>query len=475
MTGAAFFDLDRTLIPHASGTIIARHLEAAGMSSRASSIPGAELMVALYDRFGETKLNVQAARLAVKAAKGWPVEAVQTAARNAVPDLLDAIPSYAKLLLEDHREAGIPLVIASTSPLVLMEPLADALGFHGVIGTKWRDDGDRFTGEIDGPFVWGPKKRDAVVAWAHTNDVSLAESFGYSDSYYDSPMLDVVGTAVAVNPDARLAAVAALQGWEIRHFDTPPGVLKFAGKELQEWMRPLIRTEFYPNASWKFSGLKHLPASGPAILAFNHRSYFDVVALQQLIAKSGRPCRFLGKAELFDDPITGPIARLAGGIRVDRGSGSAEPLDQAVEALRAGEMVAIAPQGTIPRGHAFFDPLLKGRKGVARLAKWAGNAPVYPVGLWGTEKVWPRSSKVPSIKVLGRPTVSVSVGEPVDLKYRSAKADTIRIMDAISAELPDEASKPHSPSLSELKKTFPPGYTMTDQDIAGPVALDEAS
>ena len=457
MTGAAFFDLDRTLIPHASGPIFARHMEAAGVYSTTSGIPGADLLVTLYDLFGETKFNVRLAQLGVKASRGWSVAAVQRAAENAVPDLLDAIPGYAKLLIEEHRASGHALVIASANAIVLLKPLADALGFDDVVGTKWLDDGEVFVGDTAGPFVWGPAKRNAVVAWAKEHDVSLEESFGYSDSYFDFPMLEAVGTGVAVNPDARLAAAATLQGWEIRHLDAPPGVLKFAGRELQDWMRPFTRTEFSPNASWRFSGLNNLPDSGPAILAFNHRSYFDVIAMQQLIAKSGRPCRFLGKAELFDNPLVGPVLRLAGAIRVDRESDPDEALDQAIDALRAGELVAIAPQGDIPRGHDFFTPELIGHKGVARLAKKAGNTPVYPVGLWGTENVWPRSQHLPNFRVIGPPTVRVSVGESVRLKYNGAKADTARVMKAISALLPAEARTHHSPSPSELAKTFPPG------------------
>src|SRR5204863_1272713 len=120
-----------------------------------------------------------------------------------------------------------------------------------------------------------------------------------------------------------------------------------------------------------------------------------------------------------------------GGIRVERGSGSDEPLKAAAEALDAGEAVAIMPQGTIPRGRAFFDPELKGRWGAARLAAMT-KAPVVPVGLWGTEKVWPRSSRLPRIwNLADPPVVRVRVGEPVELKYRSPDADTKRIMKAI--------------------------------------------
>lgn len=457
MAAGAFFDLDRTLLPHASGTVYARHLEAEGLNSGAARIPGAEFLVSLYDLFGETRLNMQLAQQAVKTAKGWPVAAVERAAKRAVDDLVSGIPGYAKLLVDEHRAAGVKLVIATTSPTVLVAPLAERLGFDAVIGTEWSHDGTHFDGTTVGEFIWGTKKRDAVVAWAEENGLSLSQSFAYSDSFYDGSMLDAVGHPVAVNPDARLAALAALQGWEIRNFDAPPGVMKVIGMEMQDWLRPFSRSEFVPLAEWKFSGLENIPEEGPTILAFNHRSYFDTMAMNLLIARTGRPCRFLAKRELFDNPLLGPIAKLVGGIRVDRGTGSEEPLRKAIEALTAGEMVAIAPQGTIPRGPAFFEPVLVGRPGAAKLAMET-NAPVIPVALWGTEKVWPRNQKLPSFDLLDRPTVSITVGPPVDIKRKSPDADTKRIMAALSSLLPDEANTRRKPSAEELALTYPSGH-----------------
>ena len=87
------------------------------------------------------------------------------------------------------------------------------------------------------------------------------------------------------------------------------------------------------------------------------------------VRQAGRTVRFLGKKEVFDAPVVGDLARAMGGIRVERGTGSDEPLKEAAAALEAGEMVALMPQGTIPRGQAFFDPVLKGRWGAARLAR----------------------------------------------------------------------------------------------------------
>jgi putative phosphoserine phosphatase/1-acylglycerol-3-phosphate O-acyltransferase len=191
----------------------------------------------------------------------------------------------------------------------------------------------------------------------------------------------------------------------------------------------------------------------------NHRSYFDVAALGLTAAKRARPLRFLGKKEVFDAPVVGPLARALGGIRVERGSGSDEPLREAARALEGGQLVAVLPQGTIPRGRAFFDPVLKGRTGAARLAAMTG-APVIPVGVWGTEHVWPRSARLPRVtSVFNPPTVRVRVGLPVTLDLGDAQVDTEAIMDAIVALLPPEARRAVEPTTEEVARAMPPGAT----------------
>jgi putative phosphoserine phosphatase/1-acylglycerol-3-phosphate O-acyltransferase len=117
----------------------------------------------------------------------------------------------------------------------------------------------------------------------------------------------------------------------------------------------------------------------------------------------------------------------------------------------------LMPEGTIPRGPAFFDPELKGRWGAAKLAAMT-KAPVIPLGLWGTEKVWPRSSRLPNLNPLNRPLVTVRAGPPVPLSYGDPDTDTKAIMSAICDLLPEEARVRHDPSPEELALTFPPGY-----------------
>jgi putative phosphoserine phosphatase/1-acylglycerol-3-phosphate O-acyltransferase len=121
-------------------------------------------------------------------------------------------------------------------------------------------------------------------------------------------------------------------------------------------------------------------------------------------------------------------------------------------------MVTMMPEGTIPRGPAFFQKP-KGRWGAARLAQLTG-APVIPVGMWGTERVWPRSSRLPNVlAVTDAPTVRIRVGEPVRVLGRSLEADTKRIMAAIVELLPADAYTRRAPSAAELAATYPPGYT----------------
>ncbi len=454
---AAIFDLDRTLIAGSSAPIFEKHLREAGIGS-SRSIPFSDALLSFYTHFGENWFLMQPARLASRAGAGWDSVAVEAACTAAAAEILEHLQPFASSVIERHRSEGAALVLATTSPEPFVAPLAKALGFHECISTRWKLEGPLFTGQLTGPFVWGAAKADAVADWATFKGINLAKSFAYSDSYFDAPLLDLVGNPVAVNPDAQLTATALLKGWPIRHLDKSDGVAKVAGREIQDWTRPLMRPGLVaPYAKFSFNGLSNVPAEGGALMVFNHRSYFDPLTMGMLMAKVGRPVRGLGKKEVFDVPVVGRLMTAVGGVRVERGSGSDEPLDQAAEALRGGEVVMMAPEGTIPRGPAFFDPELKGRWGAARLAAMTG-VPVVPVGLWGTERVWPRNSRVPNIAVFNRPKVQVNVGPAFALLTDDPKAGTAQIMSAISELLPQESRSSEPPTEEDLSRTYPPGY-----------------
>lgn len=469
LRAAVFVDLDRTLLRSASGPTLQQAMVAEGVLPAGRHLPGDALLYSLYNRFGESIPSIALARAAARVMRGRSVEATRRAGKRAVEPLTDLVQPWALATLADHRAEGRALVLATTSPVDLISPLAAALGFDDVIATRYRVEEGSFTGQLNGPFVWGVGKLWAVREWAGRTDTDLAASHAYSDSFFDLPLLHAVGHPHPVNADPRLVAVAFARRWPLEHWDRPPGIPSLVGLEPYHLVRPFFRPEAFPYARFSIDGVDNIPRRGPVLLASNHRSYFDVAALGLVAARLGRPVRFLAKQEVFDAPVVGTLARALGGIPVERhdhpgegGHGAAvptapsSPMRQAAAALRAGEVVIVLPQGTIPRGAEFFDPVLRGRTGTARLAAETG-APVVPVGLWGTERVWPRSARIPNLTALGHPPeVTVTVGTPVPLGLVDAVADTRSIMDAIAGLLPAEARVARIPTEEELDRTRPP-------------------
>jgi len=453
--GAAFFDLDRTLLAGASGEVFSRAMREAGL---VRAIPGESLLFRLFNAVGETLPSMALARQAAALAKGRPQVAVQRAAQGAASSLAAMVQPLAAPLFAEHRAAGRRLVLATTTPYDLVKPLADLLGLDDVVATRYGVNADgTYDGTIVGPFVWNTGKLAAVSEWAAARGIDLAHSYAYSDSVYDTPLLAAVGNPFVVNPDPRMVLMAAARRWPVLDLSGGLARIPVVNMEVQRLALSFLHPVLFPYAKFEISGTHHIPSAGPAIVVGNHRSYFDPVAVAMAIARTDRTVRFLGKKEVFDAPVVGQIATALGGIRVERGTGSDEPLRLAAEALERGDVVALMPQGTIPRGKAFYEPVLRGRWGAARLAAMTG-APVVPVGLWGTEKVWPRSARVPNVlNVVTPPLVSVTVGAPVSLTHKSPEADTKRIMKAIMALLPAESREQRTPTADEIALAMPPG------------------
>lgn len=460
---AAIFDLDRTLLRTSSTPAINAALFEAGLVGR-ESVPGQSLVLGFYDVFGETVPSMALARAAAWASRGWPVTQVDLAAERAAERLETIALPYVRPLLERHHRAGRQLVLATTTPEHLVTPFAERMGFDAVIATRYATEIDgagveRYNGRLAGPFVWAVGKLRAVREWARHAGVDLGRSAAYSDSFYDLPLLGAVGEPTAVNPDIRLQAVATLRRWPVVHLDSPAGVPKILGVEPLDVLRLTLQQISVPLARFDIVGTENIPREGPAIVAANHRSYFDPVAYGLAVFEAGRNPRGLAKKELFDAPVVGSMVRAAGAICVDRRVSGRAAFGEAEAALRSGELLIIAPQGTIPRGSGFFDPVLKGKTGAARLAAATG-APVIPMGLWGTEQVWPRSSRLPRVAGLLRPPrVRVRVGPPVEgLTGEDFEADTERIMASIVDLLPAEARLARVPTPEEMARTFPPGH-----------------
>jgi 1-acyl-sn-glycerol-3-phosphate acyltransferase len=181
-----------------------------------------------------------------------------------------------------------------------------------------------------------------------------------------------------------------------------------------------------------------IPREGPVIIAANHASNLDAVVLGSwLIPKIGRRFQWLGKKELFAWPVVGYIASHGGVHPVDRSRADVEAYRLAKRILDDGHVLFVFPEGTRSPDGA----LQEGRDGVASLALRTG-APIVPVGIAGSDRVWPRGQKLPHPG--GR--VTVSVGSPfrladelpADVQKGDAKSQaTDLIMRRIAALLPD--------------------------------------
>jgi 1-acyl-sn-glycerol-3-phosphate acyltransferase len=182
-----------------------------------------------------------------------------------------------------------------------------------------------------------------------------------------------------------------------------------------------------------YSGLEHVPQGGGALLAYNHVSVLDPFGVALGAYRRGRISRFLGVAEVFEHPIRGWGLRQLRMVPLARGKGDVRALDAAIATLRRGGLVAIAPEGTVGDGGA----LQRGHTGAARIALRSG-APVIPVGLWGTQRRWPKEGFRFGPPL--RPSVAVVFGSPVppdgDPRSRAdVTAMTDRIMEALGRQV----------------------------------------
>lgn len=215
---AAFFDLDRTLIAGASLFAFARAARDAGLI-RTGDLVGDALRAVRFGLGGETDDTTAGVRERILAGVGGKTQADLVALNETVlPELLAKIRPEARAVLEQHKAAGRQTFIASASPIEIVEPLAAALGMTGGIGTRGEVVDGIYTGRLDGPFCHGAGKAEAIASLAAERGIDLDDSFAYSDSANDIPMLELVGNAVAVNPDTQLAKVARERGWPVVTF-----------------------------------------------------------------------------------------------------------------------------------------------------------------------------------------------------------------------------------------------------------------
>jgi HAD superfamily hydrolase (TIGR01490 family) len=218
--GAAFFDLDRTLMAGSSGMQFARAAYASGMVSR-RQLARWGIEHVHYRLHGSTdERTAQLLSQVKELLGGTPARDIARLAPGLLAGVLPRI--YPQMLDEvrAHQDAERPTFIISAAGNDLVEMLARVLGMEGGIGTRYEVDGDgRLTGRIIEPFVYADGKVAAIRGFAEEHDIDLGASWAYSDSVSDLPMLREVGHPVAVNPDAELAEIAAAESWRVMRFE----------------------------------------------------------------------------------------------------------------------------------------------------------------------------------------------------------------------------------------------------------------
>lgn len=218
--GAAFFDLDRTLMRGSSAFQFARAAYAEGLISRRQILTDgwANLRYRLQGASDEDSLALRE-----RIAAGLQGTRVVELERLGVGVLAGVLPRiYPRMLriAHEHQDAGRPAYIVTAAAQDLADILARVLALDGALGSEISEvQSGIYTGRPVGLFMYGEGKARAIAELAARGSLDLGASYAYSDSRSDLPMLECVGHPVVVNPDAALRGIARSRGWEVVHLD----------------------------------------------------------------------------------------------------------------------------------------------------------------------------------------------------------------------------------------------------------------
>ncbi|HIF96385.1 MAG TPA: HAD-IB family hydrolase, partial [Myxococcales bacterium] len=307
-----------------------------------------------------------------------------------------------RALVEAHQAKGHTVAIISSATRYQADPLAKEMNIPHVLCTQLEVEDGVFTGKVVHPTCWGEGKAIAAREIAASADLDLSQSYFYTDSDEDLPLLEIVGRPRVLNPNRSLAQIAKERHWPVRRFSsrgTPSAgewartaltygsLLPAVGAGLLSGLvtgsrREAINTggALFGDLATSLSGVdlrvegeENLWSQRPAVFIFNHQSGLDLILMAKLVR---RDVTGVGKKELLQNPIFGPLLAASGVVFVDRfnTARAIEALKPAVQALGEGLSLAIAPEGTrslTPRLGPF-------KKGAFHIAMQAG-VPIVPV------------------------------------------------------------------------------------------------
>ena len=219
---AAFFDLDKTLIPGSSLFLLARGLYERDM-----------FRVRDLARFGWGQLMFRLQGEQVKRVNKYRESTLDFVTGRSRSELIDWGHDIAEerilprvyedivRVIDGHKERGYKTYLVTAAPIELADTIAAALGMDGAAGTVAEvDDAGYYTGRLVGEPMHGPVKAKAVAEIAAENDLDLSECAAYSDSINDLPLLESVGFPHAVNPEGELRRIALREGWPVHELRT---------------------------------------------------------------------------------------------------------------------------------------------------------------------------------------------------------------------------------------------------------------
>lgn len=214
----ALFDIDQTLMKGSSSYYVACDLYNRKFFGL-RDIFFATRHVILYLLLGESKrrMNLVCDR-ALRVLAGRSVDEVSNIMQEIYDrDMKSKVFLYMKYVLQRHIKAGHDIWLVSAVPVQISDVIAKNLGAKGALGTKVKVVDGILQPELDGCFMHGEGKREAVLQLAVERGYDLSSSFAYGDSYQDMHMLSLVGFPCAVNPDRKLRKVCLARGWNILH------------------------------------------------------------------------------------------------------------------------------------------------------------------------------------------------------------------------------------------------------------------
>ncbi len=218
---AAFFDLDKTIIAKSSTFAFSRPFQAGGLISRRAVLRSAYAQFVYLVGGADHDQMEKMRQFMSQLCAGWDVATVREIVAETLHHVVDPLVyDEAVSLIEEHRAAGLDIVIVSASGSELVDPIGELLGADRVVASRLEIVDGKYTGEIS-YYAYAEVKAEAIRELAEERGYDLAECFAYSDSITDVPMLEVVGHPRAVNPDRELRKVAAANGWPVLVFTKP--------------------------------------------------------------------------------------------------------------------------------------------------------------------------------------------------------------------------------------------------------------